>query len=141
MHIVLVGWIYVVLMMAVAEALSTQGTVLGAVFTFLLYGVLPLSIVMYVMATPQRRRARRAAERAASEVVAGPPQDDLPPSGGGVGEARPWGHSHLVAGPPQDDWPPSGGGVGAARPRERSDPPDGGGKAAGDAVAPERKEG
>lgn len=62
MWIVPLAWIYVVLMMAVAEAMSTQGTVLGAVFTFVLYGVLPLSIVMYVMGTPHRRRAARAAE-------------------------------------------------------------------------------
>lgn len=72
MWIVPLGWLYVVLMMAVAEALSTQGTVLGAVFTFLLYGVLPLSIVMYVMGTPHRRRAARAAEaRAATDPQSG----------------------------------------------------------------------
>jgi len=67
MHLVAIAWIYVVLMMAVAEALSTQGTLLGAVFTFLLYGVLPLSIVLYIIGTPARRRARRAAESAAPD--------------------------------------------------------------------------
>jgi membrane protein implicated in regulation of membrane protease activity len=67
MYIVAIAWIYVVLMMAVAEALSTQGTLLGAVFTFLLYGVLPLSIVLYIIGTPARRRARRAAESAAPD--------------------------------------------------------------------------
>ncbi len=61
MHLVALAWIYVVLMMAVVEALSPQGSVLGAVFTFLLYGVLPLSIVLYVMGTPMRRSARRRA--------------------------------------------------------------------------------
>lgn len=65
MYIVAIGWVYVVLMMAVAEATSSQGTVLGAVFTFLLYGVLPLSIVLYLMGTPERRKARQAAEAAA----------------------------------------------------------------------------
>ena len=35
--------------------------VLGAVFTFVLYGVLPLSIVLYIMGTPMRRSARRRA--------------------------------------------------------------------------------
>ncbi|OYU83792.1 MAG: hypothetical protein CFE45_26210 [Burkholderiales bacterium PBB5] len=64
MHIVASAWSVVVLLMTVAEATSTQGTVLGAVFTLLLYGVLPLSIVLYVMGTPQRRRARLAAEQA-----------------------------------------------------------------------------
>ena len=61
MHLVAIAWIYVVLMMALAEALVAQGTVLGAVITFVLYGVLPLSIVLYVMGTPMRRSARRRA--------------------------------------------------------------------------------
>ena len=64
MYLIVVAWIYVVLMMSLAEAVSTQGTVLGAVFTFVLYGVMPLSIVIYIMGTPGRKRARRAAESA-----------------------------------------------------------------------------
>ena len=64
MHLIAIAWIYVVLMMAVAEAISTQGSVLGAVITFMLYGVMPLAIVMYIMGTPGRKRARRAAESA-----------------------------------------------------------------------------
>jgi len=75
MHLVTVAWLYVVLMMALVEALSSQGTVLGAVFTFILYGLLPLSIVLYVMGTPARRKARaRAAEAEASAAA---------PDGGG----------------------------------------------------------
>lgn len=66
MLIVAAAWMYVVLMMAVAEATSPQGTVLGAVITFLMYGVLPLSIVLYVMGTPGRARARREAASAAA---------------------------------------------------------------------------
>jgi hypothetical protein len=65
MHLVAVAWIYVVVMMAVVEAASTQGSVLGAIFTVLLYGLLPLGIVLYVMGTPMRGRARRAAALAA----------------------------------------------------------------------------
>lgn len=49
-------------MMAVAEGMSTQGSVLGAIFTFLLYGALPIALVVYVMATPARKRARKARE-------------------------------------------------------------------------------
>ena len=64
MHLVAIAWIYVVLMMAVAEAVSSNGTVIGAVFTFVLYGLLPLSIVLYILGTPGRRRARLAAEAA-----------------------------------------------------------------------------
>lgn len=65
MYVVAIAWMYVVVMMAVAEASSPNGSLLGAFFTLLLYGALPLSIVLYVMATPMRRRARLAAERAA----------------------------------------------------------------------------
>jgi hypothetical protein len=62
MYLVALAWIYVVLMMAVAEAASPNGTVVGAVFTFLGYGVLPLAIVMYIGRAPSRRRMRRAEE-------------------------------------------------------------------------------
>jgi hypothetical protein len=58
---------YVVLMVALAEAFSPQGTVIGAVFTFIGWGVIPLSIVLYILATPSRRRARQARESAADE--------------------------------------------------------------------------
>jgi mannose/fructose/N-acetylgalactosamine-specific phosphotransferase system component IID len=61
MTVVTIAWMYVVLMMALVEALSPQGSVLGAVFTFLLYGLLPLGIVLYVMGTPARRRTRQGA--------------------------------------------------------------------------------
>lgn len=67
MYLVLIAWLYVAFMMAVAEATSPVGTLLGAVFTFLLYGVLPMSVVGYIMGTPARRRAiktKEASERA-----------------------------------------------------------------------------
>ena len=64
MYLVAIAWIYVVLMMAVAEAMSPQGSVIGAIFTFLLYGLLPLAIVLYILGTPGRRRAIKAAEAA-----------------------------------------------------------------------------
>ncbi len=70
MHLVALAWIYVVLMMAVVEALSPQGSVLGALVTFMLYGVLPLSIVLYVMGAPMRRRARQRAQASASSSAA-----------------------------------------------------------------------
>ncbi len=69
MYLVAIAWIYVVLMMAVAEAMSTQGTVLGGLITFVLYGVLPLSIVLYVLGSPMRRRARLQAEDAADAAA------------------------------------------------------------------------
>lgn len=66
MYIAAIAWIYVALMMAAAEATSTQGTLIGAFFTFLLYGVLPVSIMVYIMGTKGRRQKRRAAEAAAT---------------------------------------------------------------------------
>ena len=57
MYLVLIAWIYVAFMMAIAEATSPVGSLLGAAFTFLLYGVLPMSVVGYIMGTPARRRA------------------------------------------------------------------------------------
>lgn len=71
MYIIAIAWMYVVSMMAVAEALSSQGTVLGAFFTLVLYGLLPLAIVLYIVGTPMRRRARRAADAAASAAPDG----------------------------------------------------------------------
>lgn len=91
MYLVAIAWMFVVVLMSAAEAMSPIGSVLGALVTLVLYGVLPLSIVLYVMGTPLRRRARLAAENQAAANVP-------------------------------------------------SVQPDGGGHAAGDAVAPERKE-
>jgi hypothetical protein len=74
MAVVAIAWIYVVLMMTVAEATSPTGTLLGAFFTFVLYGALPLGIVMYLMGTRGRR-----ARRAASDALA-PDRSDQDPS-------------------------------------------------------------
>ncbi|MDB5878989.1 MAG: hypothetical protein JWQ41_2403, partial [Variovorax sp.] len=59
----------VALMMAVAEATNTTGTVLGAVFTFVLYGVAPVALVVYLISTPARRRKLREREMAAQEAA------------------------------------------------------------------------
>jgi hypothetical protein len=81
MHIVAVAWLFVVVLMALAEATSPQGTLLGAFFTLLLYGLLPLAIVLYVMGTPMRRRARQRAEASIPQGDAGgePTGDALTP--------------------------------------------------------------
>ena len=75
MYLIVIGWMYVVLMMSVAEATNTTGTVLGGIVTFFLYGILPVGIVVYVMRAPQRRRAikaREAAEDAARATATAP---------------------------------------------------------------------
>lgn len=63
-YLVVIGWMYVVLMMSVAEATNTTGSVLGAIVTFFLYGLLPVALVVYLMLTPQRRKAAKAREAA-----------------------------------------------------------------------------
>jgi len=64
MYLVAIGWLYVALMMAVAEATNSNGTVLGATITFVLYGALPVALVLYLLATPARKKARKAREAA-----------------------------------------------------------------------------
>jgi hypothetical protein len=66
LYIVAAAWIYVVLMAALVEALSPQGTAVGALVTVFGWGVLPLSVVLYILGTPARRRARQRREEAAS---------------------------------------------------------------------------
>lgn len=68
MYLVVIGWLYVVLMMSVAEASNTTGTLLGALVTFVLYGLGPVALVMYLMLTPARKRAIKAREAAAWEA-------------------------------------------------------------------------
>ncbi len=60
MYIVVIAWLYVVILMAALESSWVAG-----VMTFLFYGLLPLSIVVYVFGTRERRR--RAARREAAE--------------------------------------------------------------------------
>ena len=81
MYIVPIAWLYVALMMSVAEANNTTGTVLGAVITFVFYGLLPVGLILYFMGSPGRRRAikaREAAERAAATQT----QSSQPDAGG-----------------------------------------------------------
>jgi hypothetical protein len=59
MYIVAVAWIYVVLMMSIAEQ-----SLIAGIMTFLLYGVLPLSIILYLLATPERKRRRVTIKKA-----------------------------------------------------------------------------
>jgi mannose/fructose/N-acetylgalactosamine-specific phosphotransferase system component IID len=68
MYLVAIAWMYVVLMMSVAEATNSNGTLLGAVLTLVLYGVLPLSIVLYLLRTPARRAARLAKEAESADA-------------------------------------------------------------------------
>ncbi len=67
MYLIVIAWLYVTLLMALAEAFSSQGSVLGAIITFVLYGLLPMALVVYLMGTPLRRKAIRRSEQNARE--------------------------------------------------------------------------
>ncbi len=71
MYLVAIAWMYVALMMAIAEATHANGSLLGAFITLLLYGVGPLALVLYLLGTPHRRRARQ--KQAQEELNARPP--------------------------------------------------------------------
>lgn len=85
MHLVVIAWLYVALMMAVAEATSPVGTVIGAFFTFVLYGAGPVALVIYVMDTPRRKRAIR--QREAAELARRMAPASSQPDGGGEAAA------------------------------------------------------
>lgn len=87
MYLVAIAWLYVALMMALAEATHASGSVLGAVFTFLLYGLGPVALVLYLLGTPQRRRARQRA--AAVEAASAALEPDRGGQAPAVAEARP----------------------------------------------------
>ena len=92
MYLIVIAWTYVTLMMAVAEATSPNGTVLGAVITFALYGMLPMGILVYILGTPSRKRAikaREAAEQAAydAEQAAATATGSAAPDAGGEAPA------------------------------------------------------
>lgn len=117
MILVSIGWLFVTLLMAVVEATSTTGTVLGAIVTFVFYGLLPLAVVLYLLNTPSRRRAQREAWRAAL-----PLEDPAPPS------SAPLAAFAAV---------PAATATGASAAGQLA--PDQGGHPPGDAVTPERE--
>jgi hypothetical protein len=87
MYLIVIAWMYVVLMMSVAEATHSSGTVLGALMTFVLYGVGPVALVVYLMRAPARRKAIKARE--AAEAGAGQPDSVAPDAGSHAASAVP----------------------------------------------------
>ena len=72
MYLVVIAWMYVVLMMSAAEAASSNGTILGALVTLVLYGIAPVVLVVYLMGAPARNKAikKREAQARASHLAA-----------------------------------------------------------------------
>lgn len=79
MYLIIIGWMYVVAMMSVAEATSPAGTVVGAVLTFVLYGAAPVSLVMYLLGRPKKTRSSAAPDgRGEASADAVPPVREEP---------------------------------------------------------------
>lgn len=73
MYIMAIGWTYVALMMALAEATNANGSILGAILTFFCYGLMPVGLLVYILGRPARRRRREqlAAQAASVQPDAG----------------------------------------------------------------------
>lgn len=57
MYLIAIAWLYVALLAAI-----TEHTVVGAVLTFVFYGLAPLALFMWLFGTPARRRRQRERE-------------------------------------------------------------------------------
>ncbi|MBM3391946.1 MAG: hypothetical protein FJY34_08255 [Betaproteobacteria bacterium] len=62
MYIVAIGWLFVVLMVALTETSVTAG-----ILSFFFYGLAPLALFLWLVGTPARRR-RRSVVMADEEV-------------------------------------------------------------------------
>lgn len=58
MYIIAIAWIYVTLLMALTETNVTAG-----ILTFALYGVMPLSLLLWLFGAPIRRRKREQEDK------------------------------------------------------------------------------
>ena len=58
MFIVAIGWMYVVLMMSISEDTPVAG-----IMTFILYGLLPVALLLYISGGGKRKRRRIAQEQ------------------------------------------------------------------------------
>ena len=66
MHIVIIGWLYVAMMMAITERSITAG-----LLTFFFYGVAPCAVLFWLSGSRSRRRAAKR-----KSVADAPPSDE-----------------------------------------------------------------
>ena len=78
MYIIAIGWMYVVTLMA-----ATETNLVAGIVTFLFYGALPCSVLVYLMGTKSRRlrrlqkeEAELASQNAQMESPAAAPADE-----------------------------------------------------------------
>ena len=62
MYIIAIGWLYVTVLMAITET-----SVVAGILTFLFYGLLPVSLLVWLLSTPVRRQRQRYKAALAAE--------------------------------------------------------------------------
>jgi Flp pilus assembly protein TadB len=62
MYIVAIAWIYVIAMVAL-----TESSLFAGLFAFIFYGVLPVSLIIWMSGTKVRRQRQRERESAADQ--------------------------------------------------------------------------
>lgn len=74
MYIIAIAWLYVALMVSIADT-----SVLGGIMTFLFSGLGPLALFLWLFGTPARKRARLARERHEEQQRGSAPNQSAPP--------------------------------------------------------------
>ena len=73
MYILAIGYLYVILMMAI-----TEKSLISGLLTLVFYGVIPLAIMLWLMSAPERaRRRKRIAQSPATPDI---PTTTIPPT-------------------------------------------------------------
>ena len=62
MYIIAIAWLYVTFLMAVTEQSITAG-----ILTFFFYGLMPCSVLMWILGAPQRKRKKALLEEELSQ--------------------------------------------------------------------------
>jgi len=77
MYIVAIAWVYITLLMAAAERNFVSGAM-----TFMVYGLGPLALFLWLFGTPQRARNRalRAMQQARKAEADSPGEGTVPPA-------------------------------------------------------------
>lgn len=54
MYILAIGWLYVVGLAALTEAVNPNGSILASIMTFACYGMLPAGLLLYILGRPAK---------------------------------------------------------------------------------------
>lgn len=72
LYLIAIAWIYVVLLMSLAES-----SLIAGIMTFIFYCIIPLGLVLYILSSPARKRQIRAKELALREQQKQQKQEEL----------------------------------------------------------------